>query len=106
MEQHPLRNDSMQRDSLGRRPYQRKSRPKTSDYGFNMALSENMRKILNKKGLKQRHVAKQMGICPSALNRYIKENRCPSLWHCYKFCEACGVSIDMLVEGISADNDK
>jgi len=65
---------------------------------FNKRIVRNMKKIMDKKSSKQNVVASKLGLCPSALCRYMNENRCPSLYLIYKFCQYFNVKVDTLLK--------
>ena len=65
--------------------YERTHIPKYSDKEFAKIVADNMISIMKNKGYTQRYVAQEMGIVPSALNRYLKENRSPSIYLCHQF---------------------
>lgn len=62
-----------------------------------MELSDNVKKVLKKKGLTSGEVAKRMGITPESLSRSINGN--PSLETLTKIAAAIGCDIADLFEG-------
>lgn len=65
---------------------------------FYAQIITKMKSVIEEKHLQQKDIAVAIGITPSALCRYINENRCPSLYLLHKFCNYCGIPMDDLLK--------
>lgn len=66
------------------------------DKKFSQMLSANMKQAIREYGLTQSDVAHAMGISVTSLSRYLNEERNPSAYMVFLFCETLGISMDWL----------
>lgn len=66
---------------------------------FDKEVLDRMKRTIHKKNIKQNEIAKKLGLQPSSLSRYLSgtENRCPSLYHVIKFCQATRTDLKELL---------
>ena len=66
---------------------------------FDKEVRNNINRIIHKKNLKQKDIAKNIGLKPSSLCRYLSETecRCLSLYHIIKFCQTTRTDLKELL---------
>jgi transcriptional regulator with XRE-family HTH domain len=62
------------------------------------AVTENVRRLLRETGVKQRHIAKRIGVSEKELSRILSEGRRQPEHRIAAFAEALGVSVAELFE--------
>lgn len=72
-------------------------------YNIGKNMGERISLLLKEKGVSQKELAKQVNVDPSALSRYIKNEREPKIEFLIKTADFFKVSIDFLVTGKVAE---